>query len=256
MTRTFDFSQLGQWPRQPIDQQRFIERMKTLLEQAVDYFDDEAAKVITLSQAYEPVQAQWEAAWTVQTGQILPILPNARLLWWKTDSDEFGGEYGTVIGDATVYRRENLYPLGSTVLMQTDFAPLTETTMDWQIGDPTHYTDLPAFTAILPVQCDLEVMLRMEATLASGSGDWGVDFMMDGVKIGTQDLSIPATYGFSGINGTGEFALRYPIAGVAAGSHTFQMLAGYVGAPGTPPTFTISVGDGAFPQMYVRAIAS
>lgn len=255
MSRTFDFQALGQWPHQAISQQAFIERLKTALEQAVEYFDEQSPKVVTLEQPFAPVQAEWESGWILQSGLDLPILPSARLLWWKSDTAEFGGEYGTIEGDATVYRRENLYPAGSVIAIESDVAPLVSTTMDWQIGDALHYTDLPVVTFTLPVACDLEVIVSMQADLASGTGEWGVDLLVDGVKQGSADFAISSIYGLRGVTDTGEINMHYPINNVAAGDHTIRLLAGYTGTPSTPPTFTIAPNNSAFPLLVVKAYA-
>ena len=253
--RTFDFNELGQWPVNPIDQQRYIDRMKTLMTQAVSYFDSEAARSITLEQIFPPSQSEWESAWLLQSGQALPIASNARLLWWKTDTLEFGGEFGTVKGDETVYRRESLYPVGAIVLMAQNYLPILEDTMDWQIGNPNSYSLLPALSYTLPTACDVEVILKVEAVLASGTGAWGIDFLSDGVKIGTSELGIASNFGISGADGTGEVVVYHILTNIPAGAHTLQMIAGYFGAPATPPTFTIATDDAAYPQMAIRAVA-
>lgn len=243
---------LGQWPRNYVDQQQYLNK---LLLEFNNFYASVLSNInsdVTLSQIVEPTQNEWEAAWTSQTGLLPPIPPSATLLWYDTSNNTFGGMYGTVEGNATVYRREHIYPRGSTIYLNQNYL---NSSISTSTSLYSNNANLPVLTFSLPCTCHLYIYSAMNVTLSAGTGSWGIDYLVNGVKMGTQVYGAAADYGIVNTATAGFLACPAVWPNLPAGNYTVQMMFGYVGSPGTPPTLALGaagVNDGRY--MIVRAI--
>lgn len=236
-------TQMGQWPDDYARQLEFWNRLKTLLQQANSFVIDNAGLVVLLEQATEPTQAEWEDAWELQTGLDLPIPPSAQLHWWNTNEDDFGGLYGTVEGNVTVYRRDNLYPRGASILMETAYKTDLLSSVQYAIG--TNLADHPNVTIEVPVPVNLTLEYLLYANLSAGSGFWGADFLVDGIKVGTQYLGVATNWGICNESASNLVHAEHTIYNVAPGEYLIQALFGVCGSPASPPTVQIGGISGA-----------
>lgn len=258
MTQVPDFlASLGSWPYDYNRQVDYFNRLKMLLTQANQYVIDTAGEIVLLSQATEPNQAQWEAAWTAQTGLSLPIPASAQLHWWNTSVNQFGGLYGTIEGSLTVYRRDHLYPRGGTIVMATDYKT-DAISLAYSIG--TNLTSYPKVTVVLPVVCNLIMEFELYVQLSSGSGQWGADFLVNGLKVGTQYLGLATNLGIQNHSASGLLKIEHTLYNVPAGSYTIQSEFGVTASPASPPTLAIGglSGAGSYGarELNVRGIAA
>lgn len=248
---------MGGWPHDYNRQLDFWARLKVLLAQANQYVIDTAGEVVSLAQSTEPSQLQWENAWTTQTGLPLPIPTSAQLHWWNTSVNDFGGLYGTVEGSVTVYRRDHLYPRGGTIVMANDYKT-DKITLTYAIG--TNLTSYPKVTVDLPVACDLIMQFQLYVALSSGSGQWGADFLLNGVKVGTQYLGMASNMGIQNQSTSGLLFIEHTLYNLPAGEYTVQAEFGVTASPASPPTIIIGGLTGAANygarQLMVRGIAA
>jgi hypothetical protein len=247
---------LGIWPNDYPRQLSFINDLKLRLQRANNFIVSNAGLTVTLKQAAEPTQSDWETAWIAQTGLSLPIPPSAQLLWWNTNTDRFGGMYGTVEGNETPYRRDHAYPRGGTVMIKTNYK-VDQKSLTYRIGSVL--SDHPSVTIDLPVKADLYMEYSLFVSLSSGSGQWGGDFLVNGVKVGTQYYGLAPDQGI--VNAMTSCQLRVPfiLADAEPGEYTVQAIFGVTATPASPPTLVIGGASGAGSygarQLIVRAIA-
>lgn len=247
-------SLLTTWNPDCLSQVEFIERLKAALIDTRYYIDNNISNTVQLNQSSEPTQAQWEQAWVSQTGKALPISPSATLLWFDTNNNTFGGQYGTTIGHSTVYRREPIYPKGATIFYDSDFLTSSQTIT----------ADITATRALMPTleftinqSFDLHLSFTLAVTF-SGTGQYGLDFELNGEKIGTTYFGIPANYGIVNGSTTQTITAHAFVPNLPAGNYEIQALFGVVGTPATAPTLTIggtgSSGLGA--RLLVARVVS
>ncbi|APU89119.1 hypothetical protein Rctr85_101 [Virus Rctr85] len=250
-------AQMGIWPNDYARQLEFFNRLKSLLQTANNFVIDNAGLVVLLEQATEPTQTQWETAWTTQTGLSLPIPPSAQLHWWNSSADVFGGLYGTVEGNTAVYRRDHIHPRGAVVAV--DQAYKVDALSGWTQSIGTRLSDLPSLEIEIPTICDVELSFGLYVHLASGSGTWGVDFLWNGVKVGTQYLGIAVNQGIHGASAAGFLFARHVLSDVQPGTYEVQALFGVTASPASPPSLTIGGPSGASAygarQLTVKAYA-
>jgi len=246
--QTFDFLSLGAWPSDCFDQEVFIENLQTKLNELREFVDLNASYVILLSQTTEPTQGQWETAWIVQTGLPLPIPASAVLLWYDTTTSTFGGNYGTVTGFSTVYKRVPEYIKGTFTYIN-------------QINDAASHSSLRSlydngaalpsitFTTYVPTT----VIMEFGFTCSAGATNAGSDFMLDNVKLGTQYSSVLPNGGILENFAAPRQFMSFILPAVPAGAHVARPLLGVVGAPATPSTVTWG-GLGATTSFSLRAV--
>jgi hypothetical protein len=79
-----------EWPRNIIEQQAWMDRLDKTVQQV-----EKRATEVTLVQANEPIQQEWEDAYFEQTGFPPPIPQGTSLFWWGLDSGKLK-RYATV----------------------------------------------------------------------------------------------------------------------------------------------------------------
>lgn len=240
------FNQLSIFPRDPLDQIDWFNQLKTLLNNADAAIGAALVDVVTLEQSSLPSQANWETAYTTQTGKAVPIPPSAKLLWWDTTNNRFGGEFGTLTNDDTVYPRLSLNSPGAIHLLERDSVTGTQT-VDYVIGENlAHY---PAISISPNVPVILQMTLTMMTTLSSGSGSWGGDFLINGVKHGSLTPHLLASdRGLIERSTTGQLVVIDSTVTLDPGDYEIQAIFGRTNA--TTPT--VSVGNRL---LLVKAIA-
>lgn len=258
MTVAPDFlASMGSWPNDYNRQLDYWNRLKLLLTQTNQYVIDTAGEIVTLSQSTEPTQGQWEAAWTAQTGLPLPIPASAQLHWWNTSVNEFGGLYGTIEGSVTVYRRDHLYPRGGTIVLANDYKT-DALSLAYAIG--TNLTSYPKVTVVLPVACNLIMQFQLYVNLTSGAGQWGADFLLNGIKVGTQYLGLATNIGIQNQATSGLLFIEHTLYNLPAGTYVVQSEFGITASPASPPTVGIGGLSGAASygarELMVRGIAA
>jgi hypothetical protein len=227
-------AELGGYPTNHAAQVDFFNRLKVLLQSVNTKITDSAAAFVTLKQATEPTQLEWETAWVAQTGKALPILPNATLYWINATTNTFGGTYGVLVGSSTVIRKESAFQSGSTFYVGSSFNTDYVSAFTGNIG--TSLTSFPTLTFTAPVTSNLLLDFSLYVNLASGSGNWGIDFLLNGVKVGTQYLGAALNQGIVNSNRAGHLQAMFVATNVPPGTHTVQALFGVTGSPGSPPT--------------------
>jgi hypothetical protein len=235
MTVNFQ-NQLGVWPNDIGSQIIWVDKLKALLQQMDTELAETAHFVVELQQATEPSQAEWEAAWLFQTGRPLPISKAADLIWWDTSEDYIGGLYGVLLDSTTVQRKDPKNPRNSVALYQID-SEVDAQSITANIGaDNTPYPSID-FTNSQPLRLELE--FQMFVDLASGTGVFGADFLVDGVKVGSSYYGVSTDQGIICMNASGFLRVVADIPEVAPGSHTVQVIFGVCGVNPTPPTLDI-----------------
>lgn len=231
---TTEFLELPIFPDNYPDQVMFFELFKTLLQNTTnDAFTNNSIVVQVTKATTAPSQAEFEAAW-VAAGYTLPIPPSALFIWWNSATSIVGGTFGTTItSGGTVYSRDTVYPPGGTSYYGTaSLSAAVSTTNSIGAGNTNH----PSLAFTLPKLSDLMVTYQLYTLLSSGTGTWGADFLLDGVKQGTALYALPSNIGIYNMNASGELLAEIRIPNVAAGAHTIQTIMGVCGSPVTPPT--------------------
>jgi hypothetical protein len=211
-----------------------------------------------VEQSTEPLQAQWEAQW-VTDGHTLPIPPTSILLWWNTSTSYIGGVYGTTpLSAGVVVKRESEHANGGVSYRNIISTPTAAVSSTASIG--VNNSNHPSLTFDLPVLSDLLLVYQLHVVLSSGTGTWGADFLLDGVKVGTAYNSLPSNVGIINASATGNYRCHAFVPNVAAGSHTIQVIFGVTGSPASPPTLAyggIGAGAGQYGlrQLIVEGIA-
>jgi hypothetical protein len=119
-----------EWPEDCNAQGGAIVQLLGLLDALAAEWEGSIAPILQLNQATQPTSGDWMALW-VSEGRALPITEGARLLWFDTANDTFGGFYTSING--VIDRVESPYYKG-----KTDLIPfvLTNTT-DLNLGTLT-----------------------------------------------------------------------------------------------------------------------
>lgn len=230
MAVPIDFNSLySYWNADALSQANFINKLQTSISMFQQYVESRVALVVQLNQPISPTQAQWEQAWEAQTGNSLPIPPNAILLWYDTSGNTFGGQFGTVSGRSTVYKREPFYPKGATIYFNRSY--LSTTISGSTVMLSGNRANMPSLT--FTINQDFDLWLKFEASLFMNAvpGGVGVDFELNGDKVGTSHFGLSGNmglYNFSyGANGRMVFS-QVPIFGLSAGTYTVQALLGVI----------------------------
>jgi uncharacterized coiled-coil protein SlyX len=164
---------LGDYPTDPADQAQYVSDLNAIITNLNVAIDQNANKVVYLSQASEPTQNEWETAYTVQTGGSLPIPPSATLLWNDTTSNNVNGTYGTTpFTTDVVQRSQRIEPLAFVNVngMQTKYAILRDVKGAGQNGGT--FTNGGWRTRTLNDEYDPDGFVTLSAnqfTLASGT---------------------------------------------------------------------------------------
>lgn len=256
MGRTFNFDSLGPWPTDTIGQQTWVSRMRAMLADMEQYFTGVAPVVVQLDQSVEPSQAEWETAYMAQTGQNLPIPPTADLVWYDSSQSRVAGHYRTIEGSSTVWRREHSWPRGATVVLESASFGTARSITYYIKENPTLF---PLVTVILPTACDLILTAVFAATLVSGTGFLGVDFLMNGVKVGDVYYATASDQGIVNISTSQLVVCEAVIRNLPAGTYYIQMVIGITNSPAAPPTYSIGGVSGGSAngvyQLTARGIA-
>ncbi len=228
-----EFLQLPVFPNNYIDQIIFFEMLKTAAQNATNFALANNSGVAQVSSASEPNQAQWEAAW-VAKGYALPIPPSAILIWWNSTSNIVGGQYGTTPTSAgTVYSRDTRNPRGGTNFYDVvELSAAVASTVSIGVANTNH----PSLTFTLEVLSDLILTYALSVDITVGTGEFGGDFLLDGIKVGTNLHALPANIGISNAAFGGPLYVEARVPNVAPGSHTVQAIMGVIKSPITPPT--------------------
>jgi len=224
---------MGEWPAHDYaDQRDFMMRLRSLLEEQYIQMRDRSFYQVSLTQASEPTTGEWETAWLAQTELSLPISPSGVLVWVDSASGDVAGLYGVVDVNSEPQSLDAVYPKNGITLVE---AAYTETlvTSTYEIGDNT--SDFPSITFTIAQRVKLEIYGRMYVELSAGSGEWGMDFLVNGAKIGTTEYGLPADQGLFYNNVDGHLHGRALVT-LEPGTYTVQMIFGAVGSPVSPPT--------------------
>lgn len=244
------FSRLPNWRNNSADDESFIQQLKVLLNQMDASVNASIVDVVLLEQASLPSQADWETAYTSQTGKSLPIPPIARLQWWDTTNSRFGGEFGTVLNDTTVYPRITRNSPGSIHIAET--AQIASTTSISPIEDLDYSASYnPTLDVTISVPCYLELMYLLSYILSSGSGSVGIDFAINGVRVGPLYYNLPVDRGVYELTDTGQICAVVRTPTLQPGTYSILPLFGNTN--GTSPTGAISPGS---QTLIVKGYAS
>lgn len=247
------------WNNDIQDQTLWIQQFKAMLQQQTNEILLKQHDVIYLAQATEPSQGQWETAYTAQTGKVAPpIPPYATLIWWDSNNNIMGGQYGTVSGDPTVYRREHKYPKGGTVYFGK--AHLGAQVSGSTAAINTNNVNHPSLTFTLPTACMLLLTYTLSVKITAGSGQFGGNFLLDGQNVGVVYYGLAASRGIVEASWDSELIVPAIIPVLAAGQHTVQALFGTTGNVASPPTLqyggtTSGAGNWGIRQLIVEGIA-
>lgn len=241
-----DFMALPIWPGSSdnMEQQLFFSDLKLALKSATSALFQTGSYKVKLTQPTEPSQSQWEAAWTAQTGRSLPILPTAILLWIDSATNQTAGVYSTTSLDSgTILRRESRYPR-SGVSYRNIVVATSAQSSNAAIG--INNSNHPSLTWTQPVKADVLFTYQLYVLLSSGTGTWGADFVLDGVKLGSQIFGTATNSGIINNSASGDLMVACLAPNVTAGQHTVQVIFGVTGSPASPPTLAYGgVGSGA-----------
>lgn len=239
-------TQLPAWPTDTSLQYAWIERIKTLLAELEQSVADAEPLSVTLEQGTEPTQAEWEAAW-LAASYTLPIPPTATLYWYNTATSVFGGAYGTIKNNSTIYLRDSRYSANSVY----DFQSYVETdnfTANYLIG--ANLVNHPSFTLNLPIKSRLELMFSV-TTQTTSALVYGFDFLLNGAKIGTTYYNLAADQGFGSFTPRGNCTGIVVTPDIDPGAYTLQAIFGALNSAGSPTSLTIDQQ-----LAYVKVIAA
>lgn len=244
---------LGNWPNDCNNQRAYLQNLETNLQNLELYLTENTAQVVLLSQTTEPTQEQWEDAYTDQTGNALPIPATTQLLWFNTAQDTFGGVFGTIPGSVTVYRREHLYPKNSIVHYSMSALATSVTGVTSSLYE--NFSNLPSITFTNYVPCRVVMEFSITTQITAGTGTWGVDFLFDGIKVGSQYHSILANSGLQNLDYSGNLTTAIMLNDILPGTHLVRPMWGVTNSPASPPTLAIGGGTRGARILTVKAIA-
>lgn len=231
MTLQPDANQLFSfWNQDNLSQTLFIERLKTYTKDLLAYAVDATSDVVILTQDSEPTQFEWEQAWLSQTGKMLPISPTGILYWYDTRTGRFGGQYGTLNDISTVYRKEPFYPKGSVIYHESSFLSSSVTSLTGDILSNSSVLPSLSFTISQPFNLFLSFKIFVEHSGATPIGT-GVDFSINGTKVGTQYYGVGALGGLyvRGAAGSDDYIdAKIPVYNLPAGGYVVQPMIGRV----------------------------
>lgn len=243
---SIDFlAQLPIWPADPADQINWFNRLKVLLNNQNAEIEAGVVDVVTLSQSAEPSQSDWETAYTTQTGKSLPIPATARLQWWDSTNSRFAGMYGTLLNSSTVYPRSGLTSPGATSVFSSDVETAGHT-VDYVIGESL--VNHPSLTITVAVPTKFQLMYSLLTTLSAGSGSWGGDFLINGVKAGSLYYALAANRGLVERTTTGQIIASLTTPTLNPDTYVIQAILGRTNA--TTPTVTVAAR-----HLFVRGIS-
>lgn len=224
---------LGPWPTDPSQQGIYITQLLNRMSQMNNYVNDHSADIIFLEQVSEPTQGEWEIAWLAQTSKPLPMSKGAVFYWWDSSSDVLGGSYGILKDDTTVVRKDPKYVRSGIVIKDEEWLSVAVSTDSWI---NTEISNHPSITFTNNQVVNLELSYELWVQLNTGSGLWGADFLLDGVKQGTAVHGVPSDQGIISTSVSGLLRAFMVVPNVEPGEHTVQAIMGVVGSDATPPT--------------------
>lgn len=246
------FTRLGPFPGDLSSQVMYFDQLKVLLTELDTAVVNAIVDVVILEQNTLPTQGEWETAYTTQTSKSLPIPASAQLYWWNTTLGQFGGFFGTVrSSDTAVYGRNNIYAPGNAIVAAAA-QKSTSVSVTYDLGEML--ADHPAATVTLVVKTKLYLSYQLTTTLSSGSGSWGADFLIDGVKAGTLYYSVPSDRGIMDIVATGIVQAWLETPTLDPGTYVIQAIFGRTN--GTSPTVAIGGATEGVRLLMVRGVVA
>lgn len=223
---------LGDWPTDEAKQVVWMGQFMQNLRQFELYTKDRASYVIHLEQASEPTQNEWELAWITQTGEPMPISKGALFYWWDSVTDSLGGSYGVLLDDTVIRRRDAKYARGGVVVKEDTVTTAAVTGATHLINN--NLSSHPALTFSNNQVADIEFEGIVPVTYNSGTGNVGMDFLLDGVRVGTTLFSLSDSQAIFSLPGSGVLMGIVTVPNVPAGDHTVQMVVGSLENDPTP----------------------
>lgn len=241
---------IPQWPDDCMGQTLYFERLKSVLDSLNQSIFSQTPATLYIESATEPSQGDWETKWTTDIGLSLPILAGTNLIWYDTNQQRIGGLFTTIEGDSTIYRREHKYPSGSIVAYaQNQLNSSQSLATNIQLNNAL----MPSVSIFLPLTCDIEITAGLNTVLSSGSGNWGVDFQVNGGKVGTVSYGVNTDEAMFATNASNYLSTRILLENQPAGNYTIQLMFGVSGAIG--PTIAIG-GNYGYRTLSAKAIVS
>jgi hypothetical protein len=90
--------------------------------------------------------------------------------------------------------------------------------------------------------------------LNSGSGQWGADFYINGVKAGSQYLGVATNQGIVNSMTSGILRASFVLSDAAPGNYTIQATFGVTASPSSPPTLKIGGIASSSDQFGARSL--
>jgi hypothetical protein len=244
---------IGEFPANQAAQQSYFDQLVAALNERYTELESNESKVVYVSQTVVPSQARWESEYQLQTNRPLPISPSAILIWYDSSQSTLGGIYGTVSGLSTVVRREHFAPLGAIILQdrnsRADAFSITT-------GIAANSSRMPVLTFTTRAKITLEINFEMYVSVAAAE-QWGIDLLLNGIKLGTQDYGCPPDYGILNRSGSGFARLTHIIPGLLPGTYILQSMFGLTGT--STGTLTIGGTSGATGwgarTLHIRGVA-
>lgn len=233
----FNFlSDMGMWPQSYIDQQFFVQTLLSNLQ--LQYQEQRAAmhRVFTVESTTEP---DWLTQWISKTG-LTYIPENVLLVWTKNN----------VVQEVYVYANgaiRQFAPNGVAGLLNTLETSYNVTTRSYDSSILTT-TDRTSLTFTLPYDSTVEILYFVNLDFTAGTGEIGVDFQLDGDKLGTSLFSIPNDEGIFSRSTDGPLYVPLTLDSVSAGGHTLQVLLGRE----TTSTAEVTIGTTGHEILIVK----
>jgi hypothetical protein len=124
-----------EWPKTRHDQRSAMRRLLALIDTLHDEWASLLVPVLQINQDTLPSTGDWQNLWLAE-GNTLPIPTGARLLWYNTALQNYGGSYTSIDGD--IVRAEGLQFAG-----KSDFVPFKVVDSTSEVGyNGTTLTDL------------------------------------------------------------------------------------------------------------------
>lgn len=219
---SLDLTHLPRWPVGNIKKQSlYFERLKTEINNLYNLVIAQTGVILLLEQTTEPLQAEWEAEYLIQTGQSPPLPANSTLVWWDTGNNRLGGYYTTVQGKTDVYAFEPAYAPGTIIndtFVSVDAARTNGTNINVQVAP------IPSLTINIPVRCTLNIVGFAPVDL---TGEAGMDFLVNGEKIGTTRFEVNSDTGLVTTENTHPLTAEVSYE-VEPGDYNISMLIGPV----------------------------
>lgn len=230
---------LGPFPTDPAKAAIYMQQLLQNMKNFEEFVQDKASYVVRIEQAAEPTQTEWEMAWLVQTGRPMPMSKGAIFIWWDSTLDELGGMYGILKDDTTVRRRDPKYVRGGIVTRESTVTAATVDGVAYLIG--TNLANHPSLSFTCNQEIDLEIEGIAPITYNSGTADVGMDFILDGERVGTRVASLSDDQAIFNLPGSGVLHGIITVPGVSAGAHTVQTVIGSLASVVTPSNIDIGI---------------